>query len=95
MVEVAGARRTTAPRTVCCVEQSSEELYVKKEASARVIRCLARRRAISLASIKGVPARTSTSKFSTTSPSNWNTCCLQVKESLVSPMTFSGDDPSA
>ena len=39
--------------------------------------------------IKGVPARTSPSKFSTTSPSNWNTCCPRVKESLVSPMTFS------
>ena len=82
MVEVAGAR-------------SSEEPYVKEAQSARVARRLAGRTAISLASIKRVPAWTSTSKFSTTSPSNWNTCFPRVKESLLSPMTFSGDDPSA
>ena len=65
---------------------------MKKEPPARVISRLAGRTAISLASIKGVPARTSTSKFSTTILSYWNICCPRVKESL---MNFSWDDPSA
>ena len=92
MVEVSGARRTTARRAAFCVERSFEEPYVKEEPSARAIRRLAGGTAISLAFIKEVPARTSTLKFSTTSPSSWNTCCPRVKESLVSPKTFSGNE---
>ena len=84
----------SAKRSLLCRTIIGREVS-ERGASARVARRLAGRTAISLASIKRVPAGTSTSKFSTTSPSNWNTCFPRVKESLVSPMTFSGDDPSA
>ena len=49
---------------------------------------LAGRTATSLASINGVPASTSTSRFSTTSPSKAKLCLPRVNERRVSPRTL-------
>ena len=56
---------------------------------------LAGRTATSLASINEVPARTSTSRFSTTRPSKAKLCLPRVNERRVSPRTLRGEEPSA
>ena len=56
---------------------------------------LAGRTAMSLVSIKGVPASTSTSRFSTTRPSKVKSRPSRLNEKRVSPTTCRGDEPSA
>ena len=63
--------------------------------SPRITWCLAGRTAISLVSMKGVPASTSTSRFSTTRPSKVNVRSSRVNDKRVSPTTCRGDEPSA
>ena len=54
-----------------------------------------RSRVISLTSMNDVPAKTSTSRFSATRPSNTNSRLSRRKQKRVSPMTWIGEDPSA
>ena len=63
--------------------------------SPRITWRLAGRTAISLVSMKGVPASTSTSRFSTTRPSKVNVRSSRVNDKRVSPTTCRGDEPSA
>ena len=51
--------------------------------------------AMYLDSKTGVPARTSTSRFSTTRPSKVNLSSSRVNDKRVSPTTCGGDEPSA
>lgn len=51
--------------------------------------------AMSLFSMNGMPASTSLSRFSTTSPSKYSLWLSRTKVSLVSPITLRGDEPSA
>lgn len=46
-------------------------------------------------SMKGIPARTSISRFSITSPSKEKECESLEKCKVVSPTTFKGEQPSA
>ena len=56
---------------------------------------LAGHTATSLASINGVPPRTSTCRFSTTRPSKAKLCLPRVSERHVSPTNLRGEEPSA
>ena len=57
--------------------------------------CLAGRMEMSLVSMNGIPAKTSTWRFSTTKPSNENSWFAWVKDTQVSPTTFRGEHLSA
>ena len=59
------------------------------------MRCVAGRMVMSFVSMKGVPARISTSRFSTTRSLNVNVLLSRVSGILVSPTMDNGDDPSA
>ena len=50
---------------------------------------------MSFASMKGMPARISTSRFSMTRPLNVSVSLSRVNAILVSPTMDNGDDPSA
>ena len=50
---------------------------------------------MSFTSMNGMPARTSTSRSSTTRPSNRKSCPSRVNVSVVTPTTDNGDAPSA
>ena len=58
------------------------------------MRCLAGCMVMSFVSMKGVPARISTSMFSTTRPLNVNVLLSRVSAILVSQTKDTGDDPS-
>ena len=49
----------------------------------------------SFCSMNGMPESMSTSRFSTMRPSNWIDLLSCVKINRVSPLTFSGEEPSA
>ena len=59
------------------------------------MRCLAGRTVMSFVSMKGVPARISTSRFSMAIPLNVNVLLSRVSAILFWPTVSNGDDPSA